>query len=116
MIRDNDIIAILGPNRSSHAIPVSEVAQQHGVPMVTTTATNPAVTSAGDFVFMAAFTDSLSKVPSWHSLLLEELGIDIYRCCTHAEAAKSLYGGHLRILPDTTSPTQGGTIVGKCVL
>ncbi|MDE0427118.1 MAG: ABC transporter substrate-binding protein [Candidatus Poribacteria bacterium] len=58
MIQDDDIIAILGPNRSSHAIPVSEVAQQHGVPMVTTTATNPNVTSAGDFVFMAAFTDA----------------------------------------------------------
>ena len=57
MVRDDDIIAILGPNRSAHAIPVGEVAQQHGVPMVTTTATNPNVTGAGDFVFMAAFTD-----------------------------------------------------------
>lgn len=58
MIRVSKVIAIVGPNRSSHAIPVSEVAQQHGVPMITTTATNPNVTKAGNFVFMAAFTDT----------------------------------------------------------
>lgn len=58
MIVEDNVIAILGPNRSAHAIPVSEVVQQRGIPMVTTTATNPAVTSAGDFVFMAAFTDA----------------------------------------------------------
>ena len=58
MILVDEVIAILGPNRSAHAIPVGEVAQQHGVPIVTTTATNPNVTNAGDFVFMAAFTDA----------------------------------------------------------
>ena len=58
MILDDDIVALVGPNRSAHAIPVGAVAQQHSIPMITTTATNPNVTSAGDFVFMAAFTDS----------------------------------------------------------
>ena len=58
MILDDNVIALVGPNRSAHAIPVGVLAQEHRVPMVTTTATNPAVTRAGDFVFMAAFTDS----------------------------------------------------------
>ena len=58
MIRVENVIALVGPNRSAHAIPVGALAQEHRVPMVTTTATNPAVTGAGDFVFMAAFTDS----------------------------------------------------------
>lgn len=58
MILADGVIAIVGPNRSAHAIPVGEVAQQQGVPMITTTATNPNVTNAGDFVFMAAFTDA----------------------------------------------------------
>ena len=58
MILTDAVVAILGPNRSAHAIPVGEVAQQHGVPMIATTATNPNVTGAGDFVFMAAFTDA----------------------------------------------------------
>ena len=51
------VSAIVGPNRSNYAIAIGPVAQRHGIPMVTTTATNPYVTAAGDFVFMAAFTD-----------------------------------------------------------
>ena len=57
MILTDEVVALIGPNRSSHAIEVGAVAQSHGVPMVTTAATNPAVTEAGDLVFMAAFTD-----------------------------------------------------------
>ncbi len=57
MILTDEVVALVGPNRSSHAIEVGPVAQRHGVPMITTAATNPAVTAAGDFVFMAAFTD-----------------------------------------------------------
>ncbi len=57
MIRDEGVIAILGPNRSTHAVEVGPVAQKYGIPMITTTATNPSVTNAGDFVFMASATD-----------------------------------------------------------
>ena len=57
MIRDDGVIAILGPNRSTHAVEVGPVAQRYRVPMITTTATNPSVTNAGDFVFMASATD-----------------------------------------------------------
>ncbi|MYF97590.1 ABC transporter substrate-binding protein [Candidatus Poribacteria bacterium] len=58
LIVDEGIVALIGPNRSSHAAVVGPVAQKHRIPMVTTTATNPNVTNAGDFVFMASFTDS----------------------------------------------------------
>ena len=57
MIGGDQVVALIGPNRSSHAIEVGAVAQHHGVPMITTSATNPGVTAAGDMVFMAAFTD-----------------------------------------------------------
>ena len=58
MIRDEGIIALVGPNRSAHAIPIGALAEEHGLPMITTTATNPALTASSDFVFMAAFTDA----------------------------------------------------------
>ena len=58
LIVEDKIIALIGPNRSSHAVAVGPIAQRHGIPMITTTATNPNVTSAGNFVFMASFTDS----------------------------------------------------------
>ena len=58
LIVEDEIIALIGPNRSSHAAEVGPIAQRHGIPMITTTATNPNVTNAGNFVFMASFTDS----------------------------------------------------------
>ena len=57
LIAEEGVSAIVGPNRSRHAVVVAEIAQRHGIPMMTTSATNPSVTVAGDFVFMAAFTD-----------------------------------------------------------
>ena len=57
MIQDDGVFAILGPNRSTHAVDVGPIAQQAQIPMITTSATNPNVTRAGDYVFMAAFTD-----------------------------------------------------------
>ena len=57
LITKEGVTAIAGPNRSTHAVIVGEIAQRHGIPMITTGATNPSVTAAGDFVFMAAFTD-----------------------------------------------------------
>ena len=58
LIVEDEIIALIGPNRSSHAAEVAPIAQRYRIPMVTTTATNPNVTNAGEFVFMASFTDS----------------------------------------------------------
>ena len=58
MILDDRVIAIIGPNRSTHAVSVGPIAQRYGVPMVTTSASNPRVTEAGDFVFMASVTDA----------------------------------------------------------
>ena len=57
LITQEKVLAIVGPNRSSQAVVVGEIAQRYGIPMVTTNATNPAVTAAGDYAFMAAFTD-----------------------------------------------------------
>jgi branched-chain amino acid transport system substrate-binding protein len=57
LITKEGVSAIVGPNRSLYAVAAGAVAQRHGIPMITTGATNPSVTAAGDFVFMAAFTD-----------------------------------------------------------
>ena len=62
LITQEGVSAIVGPNRSLYAVAIGPVAQRHRIPMVTTTATNPSVTAAGDFVFMAAFTDDFQGV------------------------------------------------------
>ena len=58
MILKDNVIAIIGPNRSTHAVAVGPIAQRYNVPMITTAASNPDVTNAGDFVFMASVTDT----------------------------------------------------------
>ena len=52
------VVAIIGPEYSSLAIPVGKVANDAQTPMIATTATNPKVTLGRPYVFRVAFTDS----------------------------------------------------------
>ena len=54
---DAGVLAIVGPDYSVIAVEVGAVAQQYGIPMVTTYPTNPNVTRNGNFSFMGAFID-----------------------------------------------------------
>ena len=75
MILKDKVIAIIGPNRSTHAIAVGPIAQRYGVPMITTSASNPDVTKAGNFVFMTSATDTFqSKIMA--AFALDELKAD----------------------------------------
>ncbi|MGL1902392.1 MAG: ABC transporter substrate-binding protein [Fibrobacterales bacterium] len=56
-VKDN-VIAVIGPARSSFAIATAEVLQQAGIPMITPTATNPKVTLVGDYIFRIPFLDT----------------------------------------------------------
>ena len=59
LISDEGVNGLIGAEYSSVTIPMSYLAQNSGIPLVSTGATNPAVTDAGDYVYMAAFTDDL---------------------------------------------------------
>jgi len=52
-----NVVAIVGPDWSSHAIAVARVAQDNGIPMISSLSTNPEVTKIGDYIFRACFTD-----------------------------------------------------------
>ena len=54
---DAGVLAIVGPDYSVIAVEVGAVAQQYGIPMVTTYPTNPNTTRNGNFSFMGAFID-----------------------------------------------------------
>lgn len=51
------VFAILGPDYSDEAVEVGAVAQQYGIPMMTTYPTNPKVTRNGNFSFLGAIRD-----------------------------------------------------------
>lgn len=52
-----EALVILGPDYSDEAVEVGAVAQEYGVPMMTTYPTNPKVTSNGNFSFQSAILD-----------------------------------------------------------
>ena len=84
LIVEEKVSAIVGPNRSTYAVVVGEIAQQHGIPMMATSATNPSVTAAGDFVFMAAFTDDFQG-KAVAAFAMQELGAQTAAVLTHKD-------------------------------
>ena len=82
LIAQEKVAAIVGPNRSRHAVIVAELAQRHGIPMMTTSATNPGVTAAGDFVFMASATDDFQG-EVMAEFAVQELGLRRVGILTH---------------------------------
>ena len=52
-----NVVAIVGPDWSSHAIAVARVAQDNGIPMISSLSTNPETTKIGEYIFRACFTD-----------------------------------------------------------
>ena len=82
LIVEEKVSAIVGPNRSTYAVIVGEIAQQHGIPMMATSATNPSVTAAGDFIFMAAFTDDFQG-KAVATFAMQDLGAQTAAVLTH---------------------------------
>ena len=52
-----NVVAIVGPDWSSHSLAVARVAQEVGIPMISSLSTNPEVTKVGDYIFRICFTD-----------------------------------------------------------
>ncbi len=57
LISQDKVVAILGEATSGRSKIGASVAQQHKVPMLTSSATNPEVTKVGNYIFRACFID-----------------------------------------------------------
>ena len=57
LINQDKVVMILGDVASSNSLAMAEKAQAAGVPMITPSSTNPAVTEKGDFIFRVCFID-----------------------------------------------------------
>lgn len=57
LITKDKVIAVLGEVASSVSLAGADVAQPLGVPMITPSSTNPAVTAKGDYIFRVCFID-----------------------------------------------------------
>ncbi len=51
------VSAIVGASWSSHSLAIAKVAQEEGIPMITSYSTHPGVTKYGNYIFRVCFTD-----------------------------------------------------------
>ena len=109
MILGDSVIALVGPNRSAHAIPIGVLTKEHSLPMITTTATNPALTAASDFVFMAAFTDAYQGAVMAR-FAAEELGLTSVAVLTQSG---EIYSEGISEFFITNFTAAGGTIAAS---
>ena len=57
LITEDEVLAIVGPQASSQAIPAGEMANNYGTPMISPWSTNPDTTKDRPFVFSGCFLD-----------------------------------------------------------
>jgi branched-chain amino acid transport system substrate-binding protein len=57
LITSDSVVALIGENSSNQSLAAAPIAQSSGVPMISPSSTNPAVTEKGDFIFRVCFTD-----------------------------------------------------------
>lgn len=58
LVKEDQVLAIVGPNASLGAVPASQVAEDAKVPMISPWSTNPQTTAGKRWVFRACFTDA----------------------------------------------------------
>ena len=57
LITQDNVLAVLGEVASSRSLAAAPICQSAGVPMISPSSTNPAVTEKGDFIFRTCFID-----------------------------------------------------------
>jgi branched-chain amino acid transport system substrate-binding protein len=57
LITSSNVIGLIGENSSNQSLAAAPIAQSNGVPMISPSSTNPAVTEKGDYIFRVCFTD-----------------------------------------------------------
>jgi len=73
LINQENVIALIGPQYSSQAIPVAHIAEQARVPMISPISTNPQTTLDKRYVFRAGFLDDFQGL-ALAQFALSELG------------------------------------------
>jgi branched-chain amino acid transport system substrate-binding protein len=57
LITSDNVVALIGENSSNQSLAAAPIAQANGVPMISPSSTNPAVTEKGEYIFRVCFTD-----------------------------------------------------------
>lgn len=74
LIKQNQVIALLGEVASSRSLAAAPEAQKNKIPMVSPASTNPKVTEVGDYIFRACFVDTFQG-SSMANFAYKDLGL-----------------------------------------
>lgn len=74
LIKQNEVIALLGEVASSRSMAAAPEAQKSKIPMLSPASTNPKVTEIGDYIFRACFVDTFQG-SSMARFVFNDLGI-----------------------------------------
>jgi branched-chain amino acid transport system substrate-binding protein len=111
LIARDQVVAVLGEVASSLSLVGAPVCQEHGVPMVTPSSTNPAVTKVGDMIFRVCFIDDFqglvcAKFAREHERLKAEKAAVLYdQVSAYSEGLQAVF---VKAFEDL-----GGKIVSK---
>lgn len=109
LIDQDGVVAIIGAIASTNTLAGAPVAQDAGIPLISPTSTNPAVTLVGDYIFRACFIDPFQgRVAA--QFALEDLGAKTAAILTDVG---SDYSMGLRDVFEEVFIAGGGQIVEK---
>ncbi len=118
------VSAVIGASWSSHSIAMASVFQEAGIPMLTPSSTNTAVTGIGNYIFRVCFIDSFQgKVAA--KFAMEDLNVGTAVVLTNTDSTYSLdlaasfidnftgYGGNILWEGDYLEPVNVTNYVAK---
>ncbi len=107
LINEEHVIALIGPQASSIAIPVADLAEQRHIPMISPLSTNSATTANKQFVFRIGFID---EVQGDAMARFTRLKLNNQRAAVLYERGNAYNSGLAQIFRDAFS-ADGGEIV-----
>jgi branched-chain amino acid transport system substrate-binding protein len=111
LIARDQVVAVLGEVASSLSLVGAPVCQEHGIPMISPSSTNPAVTEVGDMIFRVCFIDDFqgwvcAKFAREHEPLQAQKAAILYdQVSAYSEGLQSVFVKSFEEF--------GGTIVSK---
>ncbi len=104
LITQDNVLAMIGPNPSTAAVPAGEVANNGETPMISPWSTNPATTEGRPWVFRAAFLD-LFQSPVLAKFAAEEF--DATTACVLYDVAEDAPVGQAEAFKEAWEETHG---------
>jgi branched-chain amino acid transport system substrate-binding protein len=114
LITEDHVLAVIGEVASSLSIAGGQIAQQHGVPMISPSSTNPTVTETGEYVFRVCFIDPFQGyvMARFATDPKEKSGLGVKRVAVLVDNRQAYSQGLAKNFSDALAKL-GGTVVAN---